>query len=366
MSDSSTRARVLALYLPQFHPIPENDAFWGKGFTEWSNVTRARPLYRGHYQPQLPTELGFYDLRVPEVREQQAELARAYGVEGFLYWHYWFGNGRMVLDRPLREVRESGRPDFPFCVAWANHSWAGRWAGRENELLVEQTYPGPEDYHRHFDYLQPLFDDPRYVRVDGKPFFMVYQAGAIPDVGAFVDIFRERAEKAGYPGIHLVAQNRGEAFDERLFDAMTGPEMRITHDFRRSLKVQIRRLANVALGRPRRLFRYDEQGFENPDPSKMTERHYPIVQPNWDYTARAMRAANPRWHAEILHDPTPAAFRRYLEEAIAMVAQRPQERRIVIVRSWNEWAEGNYLEPSDRYGRGFLEAIRAALSEKGA
>ena len=158
---TTKKARVIALYLPQFHPIPENDAWWGKGFTEWTNVAKAKPLFKGHYQPHIPADLGFYDLRLPEVREAQAELAREAGIEGFCYWHYWFGNGRRLLERPFNEVLESGKPDFPFCLAWANHSWSSNswkkgFALQKNTLLLEQTYPGEQDYIDHFHAVLPL------------------------------------------------------------------------------------------------------------------------------------------------------------------------------------------------------------------
>jgi lipopolysaccharide biosynthesis protein len=167
---------VLAHYLPQFHPIPENDRWWGTGFTEWTNVTRAKPLFRSHVQPHLPSDLGFYDLRVPEVREAQADLARAHGLTGFCYWHYWFG-GRLLLERPFEEVLRSGSPDFPFCIAWANQSWSGIWHGAPKRILIEQIYPEDDD-SRHFDYLRPAFEDRRYVRMDGRPLLFVYDPGA--------------------------------------------------------------------------------------------------------------------------------------------------------------------------------------------
>ena len=175
------RARAIAFYLPQFYPTPENDEWWGPGFTEWTNVIRAVPQFDNHYQPRLPGELGFYDLRVPEVRSAQADLARAHGIEAFCYWHYWFGDGRTMLDRPLREVLSSGEPDFPFCVGWANHSWAGVWQGAPKRLLIEQTYPGPDDDRRHFNDLVATFHDPRYIRVDDKPLLVVHRPEDIPD-----------------------------------------------------------------------------------------------------------------------------------------------------------------------------------------
>ena len=203
------KARVIAFYLPQFHPIPENDKWWGKGFTEWTNVAKAKPLFRGHDQPRIPADLGFYDLRMPEVREMQAELACEAGIEGFCYWHYWFGNGRMLLERPFREVLDSGKPKFPFCLGWANHSWSTKtWIDKKgavgNAVIAEQTYPGVDDYRMHFDYLLPAFKDRRYIKVDGKPIFVIFAPLDIPDVSSFISLWRRLAQEAGLNGIHFV------------------------------------------------------------------------------------------------------------------------------------------------------------------
>ena len=168
------KARVIAFYLPQFHPIPENDEWWMKGFTEWTNVGKARSLFPGHYQPKVPADLGYYDLRVPETRQAQADMAREYGIEGFCYWHYWFGNGKRLLERPFNEVLASGKPDFPFCLAWANESWKGFFHGvKTKQALITQLYPGEDDYIAHFETVLPAFKDPRYITVDDKPVFMI-------------------------------------------------------------------------------------------------------------------------------------------------------------------------------------------------
>ena len=219
------KARVLAFYLPQFHPTPENDAWWGKGFTEWTNVGKAKPLFRGHYQPQVPADLGYYDLRVPETRVAQADMAREYGVEGFCYWHYWFGNGRRLLDRPFTEVLESGNPDFPFCLAWANHSWHGIYCGvKSKDPLIEQTYNGLSDYEHHFYDVLPAFKDKRYITVDGKPFFLVFSPLEIPDPKEFIDCWQQLAIRNGLKGIHFVAHTyKAENIDlllSRGFDAV--------------------------------------------------------------------------------------------------------------------------------------------------
>jgi lipopolysaccharide biosynthesis protein len=193
-------ARLIAFYLPQFHPIPENDAWWGPGFTEWTNVAKARPLYKGHKQPRLPADLGFYDLRLPETRERQADMARDAGIEGFCYWHYWFGGGRRILERVFDEVLASGKPNYPFCLAWANHSWSGVWQGMPKNVLIEQTYPGPADFQAHFHAVLPAFRDPRYLTVGGKPIFLVFSALDLPDTKEFTDLWNELALKAGLPG----------------------------------------------------------------------------------------------------------------------------------------------------------------------
>ena len=205
------KARVLAYYLPQFHPVPENDKFWGPGFTEWTNVAKAKPLFRGHYQPRIPADLGFYDLRLPEVREQQAQLAREAGIEGFCYWHYWFGNGRQLLQRPFNEVLASGKPDFPFCLAWANHDWStkswqrGKGKVDSSVMIEKQLYPGDEDYIHHFNYVLPAFRDHRYITVDGKPLFLIFDTYNFGDVSHFIELWRDLAVKNGLEGVYFVA-----------------------------------------------------------------------------------------------------------------------------------------------------------------
>src|SRR5215813_10755630 len=196
------KARLIAFYLPQFYPIPENDEWWGRGFTEWTNVARARRLFPGHYQPHVPADLGFYDLRVPETREAQAELARSHGIMGFCYWHYWFG-GRQILDRPFREVLASGRPTLPFCLSWANESWSGIWHGAPDRILLRQIYPA-DDEKRHFEAVLPAFLDDRYIKIDGCPIFVLYQPKKVPELQRFTDVWREGALQAGLKGMYFI------------------------------------------------------------------------------------------------------------------------------------------------------------------
>src|SRR5262249_40463195 len=196
--------RLIAFYLPQFHPIPQNDKWWGPGFTEWTNVGKAKPLFRGHYQPRLPADLGFYDLRLPETRAAQAALARDANLAGFCYWHYWFA-GERLLERPLNEVVQSGEPDFPFCLGWANQTWTGIWHGAPQRILIEQTYPGPADHERHFYALLPAFQDKRHIRVGDKPLFLIYDPRRLPAATEFMTQWQGLAQKNGLPGIHFVA-----------------------------------------------------------------------------------------------------------------------------------------------------------------
>src|SRR5688572_6814364 len=223
---TSGPVRIIAAYLPQFHPIPENDLWWGKGFTEWTNVGKAKPLFHGHYQPRVPADLGYYDLRLPEVRQQQADLAREYGIEGFCYWHYWFGNGKRLLERPFNEVVASGKPDFPFCLSWANHSWQDKQFSKEGteRMLIEQKYGGEEDYLQHFYALLPAFQDKRYIRVDDKPLFQIYVPLKFPDVDKFITCWQNEARKNGLKGFHFVGHTHLEADYEPIikkgFDAI--------------------------------------------------------------------------------------------------------------------------------------------------
>lgn len=385
----SILARLIAFYLPQYHPIPENDEWWGKGFTEWTNVTKAEPLFKGHYQPRLPADLGFYDLRVPEVREAQAELARNAGIEGFCYYHYWFA-GRRLLERPFNEVVASGKPDFPFCLCWANQNWSGVWYGAPNRILVEQTYPGPEDWRNHFRALRDAFLDERYMRVDGKPIFVIFRPMDIPNVAGFIREWQELALQSGLPGIHFVAHlfhhevnwdYKSYGFDscvivshirvfcwsarELFFGApesdLTGDRSRHGAEKNRSLargeirqwlwrryRSAIGRFSSIALYRhavPYLLAGCDK----GPD-------IYPCVIPNWDNTPRSGD------RGVVLHDSNPDLFRLHLRDAIKLVDSRPDDHRLVFIKSWNEWAEGNYLEPDRKFGHDYLDVVRQEVS----
>ncbi len=350
---------VLAFYLPQFHPIPENDEWWEPGFTEWTNVTRARPLFRGHHQPRLPADLGFTDLRVPEVREAQAGLARDHGLTGFVYWHYWFA-GRKLLQRPFEEVVASGSPDFPFCVAWANHPWSDTWMGGTKRIMVDQTYPGVEDDRAHFEDLRSAFEDPRYLRVDGKPVFFVFRAHRLPDGAEFIDRWQKMASDAGLGGLYTVACGPFMDADETTrqgFDGMAFIEKPFDYTTVASRVTSF--LSHTNLRRSPYKYTYSDT-CTSKIPGGLRSTAIPCVWPNWDDTPRRGR------DGVVAVESSPDRFERQVRSAVAMARRAPPSEQIILVKSWNEWAEGNYLEPDQQFGLGWLEALARGVGHPGA
>ena len=355
--DKNRLARLIAFYLPQFHPIPENDEWWGKGFTEWTNTAKAKPLFPGHYQPHVPADLGFYDLRVPETRMAQAEMAREYGIEAFCYYHYWFA-GKRLIERPFAEVLESGKPDFPFCLCWANQTWSGIWHGAPNKVLIEQTYPGDDDHRNHFDFLLRAFTDRRYVTVDGKPLFLIFKPLEIPEVKKMTDLWREWAEQAGLKGLYLVGyflspflKPQEYGFDGSLVERL--PPRRGGVSRRRPIKWLIREL-QMKLGKPT-TYSYEKILPELLGGNIPNNGEYPMVMPNWDNTPRSGK------HGLVFHGSTPELFRILVRKALQIVEKYPPEHKIIFVKSWNEWAEGNHLEPDLKFGRGYLKVLKEEI-----
>ena len=358
--------RTIAFYLPQYHPIPENDAWWGKGFTEWTNVTKARPLFRGHYQPHLPADLGFYDLRLPEVRAAQATLAREHGIDGFCYYHYWF-SGNRLLNRPFDEVLTSGRPDFPFCLCWANENWTRRWDGQDyGQVLMEQTY-SEEDDLEHIRWLSRAFADERYIRVDGKPLFIIYRAHKLPNLERTIDLWRNECHRLGIGEVflcrvdtvadtlppHEVGLDAAVEFqpDWSDFGATLGSRG-LRHSRWNDLRFFLRR---KLLG--------DDIGARNYGHlvNSMSRRiqpdypRFPCITPSWDNTPRC------RQRATVFIESSPALFQQWAANTLARLKNSKNTPPILFINAWNEWAEGNHLEPDQRYGRSYLEALREAL-----
>ncbi len=354
--------RLIALYLPQFHPIPENDEWWGEGFTEWRNVSKAEPLFPGHYQPHVPSELGYYDLRDEEARIAQTELAKQYGIEGFCYYHYWF-NGHRLLEHPLSEVLKSGKPDFPFCVCWANENWTRRWDGEENEILMRQNY-SEEDDRLHIRSLLPVFEDKRYIRVNGKPFFLVYRTENMPNPARTAEIWREEARKAGVGELYLCRVESISKSDpaDINFDAAVefapdwwnkGAQLKADPNVFSQNKGDVGEVINDNW-----IHSYQDLVDDMMDKEVPAYKWFRCVTPSWDNWARRKDGAN------IFLGSTPDKFQRWLLNMIDSSLLRLRgEERIVFVNAWNEWAEGNHLEPDQKFGRGYLEATKRALDE---
>jgi glycosyltransferase involved in cell wall biosynthesis len=346
---TATGVRPIAFYLPQFHPIPENDRWWGEGFTEWTNVVKAEPLFPGHHQPHMPADVGFYDLRLPDVREAQAELAAAYGIHGFAYYHYWF-HGKQLLEKPFDQVLKSGEPSFPFCLCWANEPWSRRWDGRPHDVLQHQSYSTADDVE-HIRWLLPALADPRAIAIDGKPVFIVYQAQDLPEPARTVDIWREEVARAGLPGIYLMTVETG--WDAGWDATKVGFDAKILFQPQFSVLDQI---PTLFVGpESMRVYDYETavQALMNPEPAPY--RRFETVCARWDNSPRT--GAN----AVVLHRSTPEVYGEWLTTVISRALTEPEDQRLVFLNAWNEWAEGAHLEPDQLYGRGYLEATRRAL-----
>lgn len=359
MLTKDLKARLIAFYLPQYHPIPENDEWWGKGFTEWTNVAKAKPLFHGHYQPHIPADLGFYDLRLPETRQAQADLAREYGIYGFCYYHYWF-NGKRLLERPFNEVLASGKPDFPFCLCWANENWTRAWDGQDKNILIGQKYC-EEDDRQHIQWLVQAFQDKRYIRIEDKPLFLVYRAKNIPNPLRTTSIWRDEAQKMGVGDIFLC---RVESFPNEHneptqigFDAAVEfqPDWsNLPASLRQGKHWQLARKLGVA----DRAYGYNRIYNYYSIVEKMLQKSTPpykrlsCLTPAWDNTARRKNAAL------ILKDSTPEIYENWLK---AIIELPPKSAKVIFINAWNEWGEGNHLEPCQRWGRAYLEATRRAV-----
>jgi len=356
-------ARLIAFHLPQFHPIAENDRWWGKEFTEWTNVAKARPLFRGHDQPRLPADMGYYDLRLPEARAAEAELAQSYGIEGFCYWHYWF-HGHRLLERPVDEMLASGEPDFPFCLAWANESWSRIWLGDNREVLIEQSY-SDEDDRTHARWLARACADPRYIRVHGRPMVVVYKPIALPDSRRTTDILRSELMRLGLPEPYLVGLDAHRPLTDMRelgFDmtehhepqlGILGPDA--FNDA--ALRTKFRRnLTHGIISPTLKVYSY-AKATRLMARVRPTFPHFPCCFVGWDNTARRGR------HAIVMTDSTPEIFRGQLELLVNSVLHKAREERVVFINAWNEWAEGMYLEPDVKFGHGYLQAVASVIEE---
>lgn len=359
------KAKVIAYYLPQYHPIKENNEWWGNGFTEWTNVARAKPLFKGHEQPNIPADLGFYDLRMPEVRKQQAELAKDAGVDAFCYWHYWFGNGKQLLEKPLQEVVRLGEPDFPFCLGWANHHWRKKQWNKDvsrldQTIIMEQTYPGEDDVINHFHTMLPMFKDSRYYKIKDKNVFLIYSVKEIPYLEMFINKWRELARQNNLPDFYFIGHvnNVEEIKYARKFDFN---HLVYENHFKvfESDNIWFNRLHTLfasITGIPINKISYS-RFIKRLDYSVVEQSNdiFPTIYSNWDTSPRLGAAAR------IITNPSPKYFNKLIKDVINILKEKPEEEKVIFLKSWNEWAEGNYVEPDLRYGNERLIALHDAI-----
>ena len=372
---ANNKIRPIAIHLPQFHPFKENDEWWGKGFTEWTNVTKAKPLFEGHYQPHLPADLGFYDLRLEESRIAQAEMAKEYGIYGFCYYHYWF-NGKLLMQRPLEDMLKTKTPDFPFMFCWANENWSRAWDGSEKEILIQQNY-NDEDDRKHIKYLIPFFLDDRYIKVDGKPVFVIYKPGELPSIERTLEIWKEETSKIGLDMYVCFMERWNANLDFKSFSEV-GLDAAI--DFQPlSLSLQQHLKEKTEGNRNKISFtkkvinkfnktvrkkdyhpgmnvidmeQYIEYDLARPMPDYKV---FPGVAPSWDNTSRRKSGQL------IFKNASPALYARWLAGKLDMFKPYSKDENFIFINAWNEWAEGNHLEPCQKWGRSYLEATKNAL-----
>ena len=368
--------RIIAINLPQFHPFPENDKWWGKGFTEWTNVTKARPRFKGHYQPHLPADTGIYDMRLPETRQMQADMAREYGISGFCYYHYWF-NGKQLMERPVNDMLKSGEPDFPFMLCWANENWTRNWDGLSQNILIKQDYSEGDDMN-HIRYLcENVFPDKRYIRIDGKPVFGIYRIELFPDFKQTVEIWRKIAKEEYGMGLYLISAEslpspKGKeallfGLDATFeFQPLTGG-WHLRKMYRYAI---LRRVCNRLpllrkwpflrnrIDNQPSLTNYEELVEKQKEKSWTNSRVYPCVSPSWDNSPRRENKS-----FFMLTGSTPALFGEWLRDVLTRFTPFSEEENLVFINAWNEWAEGNHMEPDQKWGTAYLEEVRKAVAE---
>lgn len=354
-----TDPKYIAFYLPQFHPIHENDKWWGKGFTEWRNVVRASPLFKGHYQPRTPADLGFYDLRVKDVQREQARIAMSHGLDGFCYYYYWF-DGVRLLNSPIDSLMQSGAPDFPFCICWANENWTRNWDGHNRHILIQQNYSF-ESNRRFIREIIPILSDPRYISYGGRPLLIVYRILHMDNWAKTAQMWREECRTFGLGEIHLAAVRTNfdtltdEPADYGLDSFVLFPPHEVrnidrrgdTKELRSDFSGQLYGYADVVSGDLERYKEWD---------GGLIHRGAMMA---WDNTARRLN------HARVYTGATPMKFRAWVQGIAEQESSREGASPLIFVNAWNEWAEGTYLEPDNRFGYAYLETIRS-LSRRAA
>ncbi|WP_140487636.1 glycoside hydrolase family 99-like domain-containing protein [Flavobacterium sp. GSA192] len=359
-----TKIKPIAIYLPQFHPIPENDVWWGKGFTEWTNVTKAKPLFEGHYQPHLPADLGFYDLRLEEARLAQEQMAKEYGIHGFCYYHYWF-NGKRLLHEPLDRKLKNPKEDLPFMLCWANENWTRAWDGLDREVLLKQEYSFEDDLI-HIEHLISYFKQEHYIKVEGKPVFIVYKPNQFPDILKTINIWRKAAKEAGFPDLYigyaLNADNQFEpkskgfdfAFEFQPNSMNCPPNNFFSETLLDKVIRKIKKKFKIKVTAVTSFVNYAEY-VKNQINKDFIANVYPGITPMWDNSAR--RKKNPF----ILHDSSPEQYKNWLGHIKNNYSWETMPENFLFINAWNEWAEGNHLEPCQKWETKYLEATKEIL-----
>jgi hypothetical protein len=377
--DEDKKIRPVAFYFPQFHAIPENDEWWGRGFTDWVNVKKAKAQFRGHYQPRIPLGGRYYDQSEKDVIAWQIELAKAHGLYGFCHYHYWF-DGKQLLETPTNIFLDSKELDFNFCLAWANETWSRRWDGRDHHILVQQTHiPDKDRWLAHFRYLIKAWSDERAIKIDGKPVFLIYRAHRIEKIGEMFDFWQDMAVREGLKGLYFIAIKQYEFpvpdvlkyFDAVVnfqpFEAIYSPDFPDQKVIQKGFIQRFRILPEKALDilRSMRYFLFRSLTFYD---YEMVWRHILQEGPG-EYGLPAISGAFVDWdntsrygkRARIFRGASPERFEFYFQKLVEKVAKRPEPERFIFINAWNEWAEGAYLEPDERYGYRYLEALKRCL-----
>jgi lipopolysaccharide biosynthesis protein len=378
---SEKPVKLIAMYFPQLHAIPENDAWWGEGFTDWDNVKTGIPQYHDHYQPRIPLNKNYYDQSKIETLRWQIDLAKKYGVYGFCHYHYWF-DGKQLLETPTNLIMQNKDIDFPFCLSWANETWSKRWDGRDHHVLIRQTHPPTkESWKRHYDYLIKAWTDPRAIKVDGKPVFVIYRPQYIDKIDEMLFYWRELAQKDGLLGLYFIFQKQYELPNSSCLNSFDATfqfqplEAVNSVAFDQSSK-QHSLLFKLVRNLPERyqdmlrgfrakfikemtFYDYDaawEKIVEIRPDQKLTT--FPGAYVDWDNASRYKKRAT------IFRGASPERFCKWLGKLIKSMPQRNLPENFIFLNAWNEWSEAAYLEPDERYGYQYLEAVESALSNK--
>ncbi|MCX8128612.1 MAG: glycoside hydrolase family 99-like domain-containing protein [Clostridia bacterium] len=351
--------KIIAMHLPQFHRIPENDKWWGTGFTEWVNVRNSKPVFEGHNQPRVPYNEYYYDLTDREARVWQAQLAKKYGIYGFCYYHYWF-NGKKLLEKPIEALLEDKEPDFPFCLSWANEPWSRAWEGKETQVLMPQVYGAEPEWKEHIDYLIKFFKDPRYIKIDNKPVFLIYRTSSIPDLDRMIELWTKEVKNSGLQGIYLIETLNSfqKVSNTELSDAVMEFEPMFTIKHEISPAAKIKRLLNKKTGQP------DILDFNSIWNIILKRRNvygkktiFRGAFSGWDNSPRKGKKAT------ILKHGSPGKFGHYLRQLAQQKTRININEDYIFINAWNEWAEGAYLEPDCSTGFAYLEEIKRLVNE---